>query len=329
MPSPSPAARPRGGSMSIWLDRPIAIPSPGPERTGSGATSASCLTMMRKATTAWCERRCSRAHRSPPLTFIPFLPKVSARSGGVAYERELKSFYGAERLDRGSTALRCDTSRAGAGWAYSLVVPGHGRARRARPVGRRRCWRQVRSAHHADLSGTREQPARGLSGRGEGEAGDLRSASPRRRQPAGSASPPDRHSVPLWRCGSGGDHRVTMSLASNSGQAEAHGRRAGHRGGRGWDGPRTGQRIDGGIRGRGPGSAHRERLTRRRDPDLGDDGGVGAAARGAAHELCRASSYRCLPSTAPTRSSAKHSTLSRGWVVRYYVKRSWRPPAIG
>ena len=27
------------------------------------------------------------------------------------------------------------------------------------------------------------------------------------------------------------------------------------------------------------------------------------------------------PSMAPTRSSAKHSTSSRGWVVRYYVKR--------
>src|ERR1700730_7548967 len=58
-----------------------------------------------------------------------------------------------------------------------------------------------------------QQPARGLSGRREREARNLRPASPRRRQPAGSASPPDRRAVPLWRCG-GGDHRVMMPWSS-------------------------------------------------------------------------------------------------------------------
>ena len=188
--------------MSIWLNRLIAIAFPGRERTGSGATSDSCRTMTRSATTAWCARRYYRAHRSPPRTSIPFRPK------GLALTRrpppmkiELKSFYGAERLDPRSTAVRCKSSWAGPDGHTASLFPGNAvLAERDKWVCRRR-WRQARSAHHADLSGAREQPACGLPNRGRREAADLQAASPWRRQPAGSASSSDRHVVDVCRCG--------------------------------------------------------------------------------------------------------------------------------
>ena len=78
---------------------------------------------------------------------------LSPEMAATAYQSELQSFYGAERLDPASSAVRCKSSWAGAGWAYRLAVPGQCSAGGTRQVGCRRHWRQAGSAHHADLSG--------------------------------------------------------------------------------------------------------------------------------------------------------------------------------
>ena len=121
---------------------------------------------------------------------------ISPEKAAAAYERELKSFYGAEHLDPARPLF--DVNLLGLG--RMDIRPRCSRAPRCSPsatVGSPLSWRQVRSAYHADLSGAREQPARSLPGRRGRKAGDIRAASPRRRQPAGGASSSDGHVVDL------------------------------------------------------------------------------------------------------------------------------------
>ena len=109
----------------------------------------------------------------------------------------------------GSAAVRCNSSRTRTGWAYSLAVPGQCGACGTRQMGRRRRRRQARSARYSDLSGAREQPAHGLFGRGAKETSDLRAASPRRQQTAGSTSAADRRTDVFSGSGSSGSRSVT------------------------------------------------------------------------------------------------------------------------
>ena len=107
--------------------------------------------------------------RAPvPANNIHAIPTegLSPEMAAAAYQSELKSFYGAERLDPRRAAVRCESSWAWARWTYGLVISRQRGVGRTRQVGRCRCWRQARSADHADLSYAREQPACGLPRRG-------------------------------------------------------------------------------------------------------------------------------------------------------------------
>ena len=99
LPSPSPAARRRGGSMNIWLGRPIAtVPWSrthwfwGDERFVPHDDALSNYRMVREALLSRAPIPASNIHPIPT-------EGVSPEAAASAYERELKSFYGAERLD--------------------------------------------------------------------------------------------------------------------------------------------------------------------------------------------------------------------------------------
>jgi len=91
--------------------------------------------------------------RSPPRTSIRFQPKGSLPDDAAsAYERELKSFYGAERLDPARPLVR----RHSSGGSGRMAMTAHCSLTRAVLAERDR-WvaavvAQIRSAHHADLS---------------------------------------------------------------------------------------------------------------------------------------------------------------------------------
>ena len=125
---------------------------------------------------------------------------LSPEAAASAYERELKSFYGADHLDPARPLFDVNLLGLGPDGHTASLFPGSAVLAEREKLGCRRRRRQAGSAHHADLSGAREQSARGLPGRGRRKAAIFRTASPRRRQPAGGAPSSDRHVVALWRC---------------------------------------------------------------------------------------------------------------------------------
>ena len=88
--------------MSCSLRRAREAQFPGNARIGSGATSASCRTTIRRAISAWSPKRCCGTRRSRRRTSTPFRPRgASAQAGAAEYETVLKRFYGAQTLDGG------------------------------------------------------------------------------------------------------------------------------------------------------------------------------------------------------------------------------------
>ena len=161
------------------------------------------------------------------------------------------------------------------------------------PLGRRCRRRQIRSAHHANLSRAGEQPERGLPGRRGRKARGARPASPRRRQAAGGASSSDGHAVDLWRCRSSGGCLMTLLRScEQDGEKRAAAARA------------VDEVEDGMVLGLGSGStaafaveAVAARIAKGLRvvaiPSSETTADLGAAARRAAHQLCQTSPYRC------------------------------------
>ena len=96
---PRPADRARNSSINCSQPTPIEAGFPGTACTGSSATSA--LSGRRSAATTWRWRGEIFLDRCAPPANIHPIPTDAADPDEAArrYERELKSFYGADELD--------------------------------------------------------------------------------------------------------------------------------------------------------------------------------------------------------------------------------------
>ena len=132
---------------------------------------------------------------------------VTPEAAASAYERELKSFYGAERLDPARPLFDVTLLGLGPDGHTASLFPD------TAVLAERDRWVAAVVGAKSEARITLTYPALESSRNaaflvaGEEKRAMLRPISPRRRQPAGGASSSDGHAVDLWRCrGSGSSH---------------------------------------------------------------------------------------------------------------------------
>jgi hypothetical protein len=81
---------------------------------------------------------------------------LTPEQGAAAYERTLQDYYGANSLD-GPPVVRRDASRYRWRWPHRFAVPRRVSPWRDTALGGSRAQRRVRTSHHTDLSGSRQQ----------------------------------------------------------------------------------------------------------------------------------------------------------------------------
>ena len=146
---------------------------------------------------------------------------VSPEIAASTYERELKSFYGADRL---APARPWSSSSIRISRPCAAASPPRSPCRRRRaPPSRSSTPRGARSslagrssrfcrAARRPTPHMSSAPTGPTSRRRRRRAGRRRAAAARRCEPAGSAASSGRHAVVLWRCGGRGSNRVTKLL---------------------------------------------------------------------------------------------------------------------
>ena len=123
-------------SARVCPARPDREAFPGRAPTGSGETSGSCSTTVRRATTAWCGRPCLARAPVPAGDIHPMPTEgLTPQDAALSYEQELKTVYGVATLSPARPLFDVTFLGLGPRRAYRLAVPGTAILKRALALG--------------------------------------------------------------------------------------------------------------------------------------------------------------------------------------------------
>ena len=145
----------------------------------------------------------------PPENIHPVPADGTPDDAAARYRSTLQAAYGATVLDPARPLFDVTLLGLGRRWPYRVAAAGRAGAAGTQALGCRRVPWPARGPHHHDLSGDREQPARRLSGGGQGEGVDL-SGDPHRRQPS-TGRPRQARRRALWFVDRGAGEKVSRT----------------------------------------------------------------------------------------------------------------------